>query len=605
VSDLIKKANHAYYNQGEPILTDAEFDLIIDHGLATSTSGFRKKVTLPVPMGSLKKATDPDSLRLLAGNHKVFAATPKVDGNSVLIAYRGGELVLAATRGDGIIGNEITDKVKAAGTIPLRLPTPLSIIVRAEAALPKAEQARNEKNIRNILAGMLNEKELDAEGMKKVRFIVFDFFTRDATTFYGQRQGIIKKLFPDTAPFVGFDSPTYAELEALYRLWAESYPFFIDGVVLEKISDDDRIIPAKAKDLIPDNKWAVKFKKDAVETVVEGVEWTLGMHQRLAPVLLIKPVDVDGATIKRVSASNAALLLEAGMGVGAKVGVVKSGDIIPFVQEVLERSTTLPEVHCNDCGAKADWDNDGVHFICPNPDCTGKGLVRLHNIFRILELDGWADTTIERFYRAGFNTFAKLYKASAAMLATVPGMGAGSAKKLHDVLHARPILYSEMIACAGLFGIGRRQSDKLLAAFGDDIDAVMAAIEREDRAALSRAEAFGEGRVDVLINGKAILKETLAEMGGLGMTVKDKVRGSAGKMVVVTGAAPGMTRAQLEAALESKGWVMKSAVGPGVAVVVTADPGSNSTKMKAARAKGIPIKSYDDFFAEVGIEVAG
>ena len=325
-------ANEAYYNSGEPILTDNEFDLISDVGL--EIKNFRTKVKHHQPMGSLNKIkTKEDFEKWGKGS---FTLTPKLDGNSIEVVFFNGELVRGITRGNGYFGNDVTDKIEHCN---IMFPAPLEegyVSVKCEAIMDKKHQKDYDKNIRNVVSGILNKKEIDVKELGKVDIMSFDNIPT-------------------------FKENDYDEIEKLFESVKRMYSYEIDGFVAKLDSnyydEDDELLPA--------NMVALKFNKDGVEGVVGSIQWNLGKYGRLTPVINLKtPVEIDGTNVQRISASNYGLLKAAEIGIGSTVKVILSGDIIPFITEVVTTSDYLAHPICPNCGAEGEISDNGIHAIC-------------------------------------------------------------------------------------------------------------------------------------------------------------------------------------------------------------------------------------------------
>jgi len=557
-------ANEAYYNEEQSLITDEEFNLLSDTGI--EISNFRNKTEHYQAMGSLKKIkTKEEFEKWVSGKYKV---TPKLDGNSIELVYENGILIKAITRGNGYIGNNCTDKVVHCNI--KYSPTNMELhSVKCEAIMKKEFQKLFEKNIRNVVAGTLGRKSVVKEELNKIDILVFE----ELDSHY-------------------FNS--YEEIEKQFHYWKEKYPYEIDGIVVEL----ETSIYKESDKLLPANIIALKFNKDGIDAVIGKVEWNLGKHGRLTPVLILeKAIDIDGTMVQRVSASNYGILKAAGLNVGAKVKVIKSGDIIPYISSVISKSKQQLMIPCcPKCGSEAEISESGIHATCPNNNCLSKKIVELQHIFKVFDLEYISDSTIENlFYNAGFISLEDFLNASEKDFENVAGFGKSKTNNIISKLKNLKLTEAQVIECAMVKGISSSQSKKLIEHFGNIENFIFNA----KNTIISDIEGFGivlEKTIHENINQFFKIYSTLKNCN---VEIIKEVHNENKKMfknIGFTGVHPTMTRKELSTYLEDKGYTIQSTINKNTDLLLTSDPNSISSKTKKAKELNVNIISYEDFF---------
>lgn len=597
VDALVKKANEAY-DQGEPILEDSEFDLLAETGIEIETRNFRKKVEHPFPMGSLSKIRTGEEVVRWINPAGHLVVMPKLDGCSVRAKYVGGALVEVATRGDGHTGNDITANASKCN-IPVTLAAPVDVEIRYEAILPKKYEAQFEKNLRNVAAGMLGAKDPRPE-LALIDFVAIDIVTEEPLSVYGKRE-LLDSLLDERhlvdQTMITVTTPPldlWSWFEKTYEKWRQTLPYKIDGIVVEKFDDGFAPVPQE-KELLPKNKVALKFATEAKETTIVDIVWTLGQHQKLTPVLKIDTVEIDGTNVSNVSASNYALLKAAGLGLGARIKVIKSGEIIPKVAEVLEPSDIgLSMPVCPACKELATLSESGVDALCANPDCEGGDLVRLKKTIELFGIEFISDNTVEALASAGFNTLEKIFSLSEQDIADLPGFGLKSASYLVNALKSAELTEAKVIKSAFLKGIGERKAKVLLDHYGSLVDMISSVMVD----GLAPIEGFGEVQTNLINQGIGEIADQLHRFKSLGVRIiPHEAPTEGGQVVCCTGTCPLFPRKTLKKVLEDKGFTVVDSVTKNTTLLLCDDPDGSSSKLKKARKAGIPIKSYSDFFA--------
>lgn len=605
-NDLIKKSNEAYYDQGNPLITDAEFDLLSQHGLDQDSRNFRTKAQHTFPMGSLDKIKTIEQWKAWIQKFPtgLLVVMPKLDGGSMALSYKDGQLISGITRGDGVYGNLITKNIMA--TQVCKDLGDFSGEFRAEAIMKKVYAADYDKNLRNICTGMLGAKELRPD-LAKIDLVIFDIYANRCQTWNQKRKAFHQ--FPGVSvPFLELDfeketdlEKLYAQLADHYEVWkSDDFPYAIDGLVVQFIADPDAIM--SIPELIPTEKIALKFQDDSVPAVIGAVEWFQGQYGKLAPVLVLEtPVEIDSTSVQRISASNYALLREAGLGIGAKIQVIKANQIIPFVSAVDQPSTkgieNLPD--CPDCGMRSELNATGVDAICVNHDCPGKILVILQKQIECFDIDFISDTTIEKLVDAGHDSLEKLFALDVKTMAAIDGFGERSAEWFVSKLHNTPLTEARVFKMAGLKGLGERKGTALL----DHYKSLKNLCWSVHHHGVDDIPGFGDIQKEQVKSGVPKLIGLRLLLDKLGVTIipHQPKRASTTMNVCATGKCMYADRGELGAILHRLGFNMVDAVNKDCHLLLCEDPNSGSSKLQKAAKLGVRIQSYKNFFQEHGL----
>lgn len=565
-----EEANEAYYNSDEKIITDQEFDLLADTGL--EIQNFRNKTDHFQPMGSLKKIKTEDDF--LKWKHGQIRATPKLDGNSIELVYDKGRLIQAITRGDGFIGNDVTDKIKHCNIL-YSAKTIAKHSVKCEALMPKQHQQDYEKNIRNVVSGTLNRKSIDKKELNKIDIVPFSEMN-----------------------YFSVPKMTYEVLEVQFNKMKEYYEYEIDGLVLEMTlpyhEEKDPLLPA--------NIIALKFNKEGVDAEVGEIEWNLGKYGRLTPVLILKDkVQIDGTMVGRISASNYGLLYAAGLGVGAKIQVIKSGDIIPFVSKVIEKSTYMTMPFCPNCTVEnISISKNKVHAICEN--CKDDKLTHLQHIFSIFDLEYISDSTIESLYNKGYNSLSSIFNLTENQISSLDGFGSRKAKNIVSKLKSIKLTEAKVLKCAMVKGISNSQSEKLVNHF-DNLETFF--FTMWDVEVIGNIDSFGDILAETVYDNKDNFYKMYTLLVACGVTIikEEKKMAANGEKILFTGKCEQYGRKELTKLLTDLGFTVVSSINKDTDILLTDDVNSNSSKTKKAQKHGTKIISYLDFFNQEGIDI--
>ena len=423
------------YYEGEPILSDFEFDNLEDE-LKVENSQVIKivgsqdlkdiKFNHASPMLSLNKIqvqrNEPISIAntkyrtWLTANQSnttlAMEATPKFDGSSCNLIYENGKLTLALTRGDGAKGQNIIEKIKLI--VPNTISSKDKIEIRGEVVIPvttfDTKYSAIYKNPRNFVAGILGRDIVDTSIISDFHFIAFEcrIHTNIAQHHPNTLQFLIDNQFRTTPKMIMFDKFEYAYNEILnYR--TNGSPYQLDGMVIK--------FPENLRNAIGETdyapKWAVAIKfppKESITTIKEII-WNVGISSEFTPVAVLDPIDLDGTIVSNVNLHNYGNVIRQGLLPGAEVIIVKSGDIIPIVQKVIKPSTESIENYLpSPCSSECKIEVQGnIHLVCTNPTCPNKSILQLMRGISTFGFRNVAGSTIKKIHKAGIQSIHDVF----------------------------------------------------------------------------------------------------------------------------------------------------------------------------------------------------
>ncbi len=637
-----------YYEDDAPELSDAEYDRLFyelaalerDYPELDSESSPTKriggrasekfeKVTHTVQMGSLTDVFSFDELRaFLLRTEEALGYTPaysiecKIDGLSVSLEYQNGRFVRGSTRGDGFIGENVTENLLTIPTIPRILPSAdiPALEVRGEVYMPhdrfealNREREENEEtlfaNPRNAAAGSLRQLDSTITAQRGLDIFVFNVQASVGISFETHHESL------DYLANAGFSvireravlSSADAVIDRIVEIgeMRASLPYDIDGVVIKIDKLSDR---AKLGETASTPRWAVayKFPPEVKETKLLDIITQVGRTGVLTPNAVLAPVRLAGTGVSRATLHNIDFIRERDIRIGDTVYVQKAGDIIPEVLRVKKEDRTGSETEyfmpdtCPSCGGVVCRDENEAATRCTNPACPAQLLRSLaHFVSRdAMNIDGLGTQVLKQLREAGLiHTPADLYTLQEEEIAALDRMGKKSAENLVRAITASKDAGADRLLFAlGIPGIGQKAAQVLAKRFGD-IDALFS-VDHETLCAIddiggitadSIIEYFANPGVRALLDAlKAHGVKTTYET-----TVTDTV--FAGKTFVLTGTLPSMTRDEMSALIEAHGGKVSSSVSKKTAFVVAgAEAGSKLTK---AQSLGIPVLTQEDILS--------
>ena len=633
--EILNKAAKSYYVDAVEIMPNIEYDKLYDElvklekeinvvlsNSPTQNVGYETASELPKkahesPMLSLDKTKSVTELEDWLGDNEALLSW-KMDGLTIVLTYIGGELVEAVTRGNGIIGEVITNNAKNFQNVPLKIEYKGELILRGEAVIKYSDFKRiNEsisdadakyKNPRNLCSGSVRQLNPAVTRERKVYFNVFNVVKADDIDFENSKA----KQF-EWAKNEGFDVVEYkftnraslandiADFES--RIADNDIPS--DGLVLllDDIALGERL-GSTAK--FPRNAMAFKWSDERQTTKLKYIEWSPSRTGLINPVAVFEPVELDGTTVSRASLHNVSIFEELMLGVGDEISVYKANMIIPQVYENLTKSNTekVPKI-CPACGKDTTIkkDNESKVLLCTNPDCQVKHIKQyaLMASRDALNIDGLSESTLEKFLSKGFiksdSDLFHLDKFKDEII-NMDGFGKRSYEKLIAALdEAKNTTVSRFLYSLGISGIGSANAKMIAKYFDNDIDRIISASKDDLRKiegigevlANSIADFFrSEKNIENIESLRKILKFEKEESGG-----GDKL---SGKVCVITGSLQHFSnRNELKELIEKNGGKVSGSVSSKTNYLINNDTASNSSKNKKAKELGVEIISEEDF----------
>ena len=633
--EILNKAAKSYYVDALEIMPNIEYDKLYDElvkleketnvvlsNSPTQNVGYETASELPKkahesPMLSLDKTKSVTELEDWLGDNEALLSW-KMDGLTIVLTYRGGELVEAVTRGNGIIGEVITNNAKNFQNVPLKIEYKGELILRGEAVIKYSDFKRiNEsisdadakyKNPRNLCSGSVRQLNPAVTRERKVYFNVFNVVKADNIDFENSKA----KQF-EWAKNEGFDVVEYkftnraslandiADFES--RIADNDIPS--DGLVLllDDIALGERL-GSTAK--FPRNAMAFKWSDERQTTKLKYIEWSPSRTGLINPVAVFEPVELEGTTVSRASLHNVSIFEELMLGVGDEISVYKANMIIPQVYENLTKSNTekVPKI-CPACGKDTTIkkDNESKVLLCTNPDCQVKHIKQyaLMASRDALNIDGLSESTLEKFLSKGFiksdSDLFHLDKFKDEII-NMDGFGKRSYEKLMAALdEAKNTTVSRFLYSLGIAGIGSANAKMIAKYFDNDIDRIISASKDDlleiegigEVLANSIADFFrSEKNIENVESLRKILKFEKEESGG-----GDKL---SGKVCVITGSLQHFSnRNELKELIEKNGGKVSGSVSSKTNYLINNDTASNSSKNKKAKELGVEIISEEDF----------
>ncbi len=638
--DTLNKAAKVYYSGTDEIMSNLEYDRLYDElkaledetgivlaGSPTHKVGYETLSELPKeeherPMLSLDKTKSVEELAAFAGTHKSLLSW-KLDGLTVVVTYRDGELYKAVTRGNGYVGEVITPNARVFVNLPAKIPYKGELVIRGEAIITYSdferinrsieEDENKYKNPRNLCSGSVRQLNNRITAERNVRLIAFALIRADGVDFGNSRQKQFEWLKGQGFEVVEYkivDETSVADAVEYFSKAITDNDFPSDGLVL--LYDDiayGESLGTTAK--FPRNAIAFKWADEMAITRLKCVEWSASRTGLINPVAVFEPVELEGTTVSRASVHNVSIVRELKLGYNDEIKVYKANMIIPQIAENITGSATIeiPKV-CPVCGGPTGIKkaNDTESLYCLNPDCQAKHIKRFeHFVSRnALNIDGISSQTLEKFIDRGFiKNYTDLYHLNnyEDEIVGMDGFGRKSYDNIiESVEKSRTVTLDHVIYALGIGGIGLANA-RLVSRHCNEDPETVADITIEELMSIDGigdvlAQSFREYFDDV--NNRRLYNELLAELK-LQKEVRDTSSPVAGKTFVITGSVNHFTnRDELKAFIETLGGKTTGSVSAKTDYLINNDVTSNSSKNKKARELGIPVISEEEFIKLTG-----
>ena len=638
--ELLNKAGKSYYSEGRELMSNYEYDALYDElgmleketGYILSNSptvnvGYEVLSELPKerhesPMLSLDKTKSPEALAEWLGSQKGLLSW-KLDGLTIVLTYDNGQLQKAVTRGNGEVGEIITNNARVFKNVPVTIPFKGKLVLRGEAIITYSDFERiNEqipeadakyKNPRNLCSGSVRQLNNEITAQRNVHFFAFTLVSAQDVDFDNSRQRQFEWLKDQGFSVVEYKMVTKDTILDTIE-WFEktivTNDFPSDGLVIlyDDIAYGDSL-GRTAK--FPRNAMAFKWTDETAETTLREIEWSASRTGLINPVAVFDPVELEGTQVSRASVHNISIVESLKLGIGDRIKVFKANMIIPQIAENLTQSGNLeiPEV-CPVCGGKTQIKqvNDVKTLYCINEDCQAKHVKSFaHFVSRdALNIDGLSEATLEKFIQHGFlKNFCDLYHLEKFRdeIIALDGFGEKSYENLlTSVENSRNTTLPKFIYGLGIANVGLSNAKMIVQALGNDIEKVIHAKRQE----LEKIDGVGAVIADTFASyfenekNKEEFYKLLQEMHIEKAPDNQNNQILTGKVFVITGSLEHFeNRNQLKERIEQLGGKVTGSVTGKTSYLINNDSHSTSSKNKTAAKLGVPVITENEFLEMV------
>ena len=645
---LVNKLNHyrdQYYNNNISEIEDSEYDKLFDElknlekeeGIVysdspTQTVGYQvqsklKKVTHSHPMLSLAKSTDLNEIeKFINGKFVIFML--KCDGLTCSIHYKDGKLISAETRGDGTVGEDITNNIKMVSNVPLTIPVKGSVTVDGEIIVKWDVFKKMNEGIlegedfshpRNYASGSIRQLDTKITKDRQLSFIAWKLIEAPLfSKYFKENLNLITAMGFEVVPWRMYKDTSIEKLPEIFSLMyygvAKEHNIPVDGLVL---AYDDieygESLGATAHHL--NSQFAWKREMENVETTLRDVEWNIGKSGMVAPTAVFNPIDLGGAITTRATLHNVSIIKGLKLGIGDRITVARMNEVIPKVTSNITQSDNLkiPTV-CPCCGDKLEHrvsDSGAETLWCVNPNCPEKMLSKFVQFVSkpAMNIDGLSEATLKRFIDAGYiTTFADIYHLSNFKrgIVKMDGFGEKSYEKLiNSIEKSRNVKLENYLVALSIPNIGKSAAKTISKYFNGDYSKLVESLRTNFD--FTQLDDFGEIMNQSLYNWwqkESNLEDNL--ITELHFIVEEKKEVAQndfinGKTFCVTGAFQTMKRSELEKIITDRGGKLSGSVSKKTDYLLTNEMDSGSSKAKKAAELGTPIMSEKEFLEKVGV----
>lgn len=636
LSGILKEASRAYYAEDREIMSNLEYDALYDElvkleeetqmvlaGSATTTVGYEAVDELPKeahesPMLSLDKTKDREVLRGFIGEHKTLLSW-KMDGLTVVFTYNQGNLQKAVTRGNGVVGEVITNNARVFDNVPLKIPYQGELTLRGEAIITYSEFEKinseienvdaRYKNPRNLCSGSVRQLNNEITAKRHVRFYAFSLVKAEGVDFANSRQQQMEWLKDQGFEVVEYrvvTSDTLDETMEYFATQIEHNDFPSDGLVAlyDDIAYGDSL-GRTAK--FPRNAFAFKWADEMAETTLVEIEWSPSRTGLINPVAIFTPVELEGSTVSRASVHNISIMRKLELGIGDRIKVYKANMIIPQIGENLTKSGVkdIPEI-CPACGGKTVIEkvNDVESLYCRNPECPAKA-IKGFTLFvsrDAMNIDGLSEATLEKFIARGFiRDFGDIFEIDRYKdeIIQMEGFGEKSYENLIESLNrAKKTELPRVLYALGIPSIGVANAKMICKELGYDMEKIRHVSEEELAAIDGIGPVIAKSFVDYFKKeGRQEKLDHLLSHLELGEAPKqEEEQIFHGMNFVITGSVEHFSnRKEVKEEIEKRGGKVTGSVTSKTNYLINNDTQSSSSKNKKAKELGIPIISEETF----------
>ena len=639
LTQLLNKASLAYYAEDREIMSNYEYDRLYDElealeretGIILSNSptlhvGYEAVDELPKerherPMLSLGKTKSREELVEWLGEQKALLSW-KLDGLTVVLTYKDGKLAKAVTRGNGEVGEVVTNNAKVFHNLPVSISYTGELVLRGEAVITYSdfEQINKRiedidakyKNPRNLCSGSVRQLNNEVTAGRNVKFFAFSLVKAEEADFHNSREEqflFLQKLGFETVEYRMVDSSNVGEVVGEFEKKIESYDVPSDGLVL--VYDDiayGQSLGTTAK--FPRDSIAFKWADEVKETVLKEIEWSPSRTGLINPVAIFEPVELEGTTVSRASVHNISILKNLKLGIGDRITVYKANMIIPQIAENLTGSGTveIPE-RCPVCHGetKISQINDVQSLYCTNEECEAKK-IKSFTLFvsrDAMNMEGLSEATLEKFIARGYiHEFADIFHLNRFQgeIVEMEGFGEKSYQNLiNSVEAARKTTLARLIFSLGIANIGLANAKMICRHYHNDLKEMLSADVEDMNGIDGVGEVIATGFYEYFQKEENqrrwenLLKEVEIEKE----QIDESTQTLSGMSFVVTGSLNHYeSRKELKEEIEKKGGKVTGSVTSKTVCLINNDNTSSSSKNKKARELQIPVLTEAEFIEQ-------
>lgn len=642
--EILNRAGRAYYSEGIEIMSNFEYDALYDElkalekktGYVMSDSptvnvGYEVLSELPKerhekPMLSLEKTKSVEELADWLGDQKGILSW-KMDGLTIVLTYNDGMLIKAVTRGNGEIGEVITNNAKVFQNIPVTIPFKGELILRGEAVIRYSdfnkineripEEGAKYKNPRNLCSGSVRQLNNRITKERNVNFFAFSLVKAEGVDFGNSRLKQMEWLTDqgfETVEYKVVSQDNLREAVAWFENAITDNDFPSDGLVIlyDDIAYGDSLGTTSK---FPRNSLAFKWTDETARTTLKYIEWSASRTGLINPIAVFEPVELEGTSVSRASVHNISIMESLELGVGDTIEVYKANMIIPQIADNLTRSGVrdIPKV-CPVCGKAVEIrsENNAKSLYCVNPECQAKHIKSfVHFTARdAMNIDGLSEATLEKFIQNGMiHKFKDLYHLDKYRdeIVSMEGFGQKSYDNMIKAINdSRDTTPAKLIYSLGIANVGLSNAKMIMNSLGNDIDRIMD-VTRDELCAI---DGVGEVIADSFVSyfeDKKRRDEFCELLEELNLTVPESDGSSdelGGRVFVITGSLNHFdNRNALKELIEGMGGKVTGSVTGNTSFLINNDSKSSSSKNKTAAKLGIPVITEEEFLEMFNIKL--
>lgn len=635
--EVLNKASKAYYAEDIEIMSNAEYDALYDEllmleektgtvlaGSPTVNVGYEAVDNLPKethesPMLSLDKTKDREALRDWLNGHEALLSW-KLDGLTIVLTYENGTLSKAVTRGNGEVGEVVTNNAKTFINLPHKIAYKGKLIIRGEAVISYddfnkineeiPEEGAKYKNPRNLCSGSVRQLNNEITAKRNVRFIAFNYVSQGGldTDFKlrSEQFDFLKKQGFEVVEYHKVTEDSILDKISYFAKMVANYPIPSDGLVLTYNDIEyGRSLGRTAK--FPRDSIAFKWADETANTHLIDMEWSPSRTGLINPVAIFEPVELEGTTVSRASVHNVSIVKSLMLGIGDEISVYKANMIIPQIKENFTKSgnLTIPKF-CPACSEKTQIKNEnGVETLyCVNEACPAKQIKRFSLFVSrdAMKIDGLSEATLEKFISVGFiKKLSDIYKLAEhkEAICNMDGFGDKSYEKLiSSIEKSRDVLLPNLIYALGILNVGLSNAKIICKAFDYDIEKIKNATVEEIAVTDNIGDVIATSVFDFFHDSEKLseFNELVNELNILIPEKKETNSNIGGKTFVITGSLNTYeNRNALKDLIESLGGKVAGSVSAKTDYLINNDVTSNSSKNKKAKELNVQIISEEDF----------